>query len=177
MGTFPEGAHRRGGQAAAPVNRQLADEFARPLLPLVTELRRRGLSLRQIARELDRSGYRPRLAYPGQRWSAQAVRRLLARTRGTPTFTNLCHSPPAAAAVTEPVRSCSPVADGPAVATDTPPTPAEVLLAAAIAAGVVLTVEAGQVAADDTPEARALLAGLPADVEAALVELLRRPAT
>jgi hypothetical protein len=77
--SFPEGAHLKGGAASAPLNRALAEEFYRDILPLVVELRRQGLSLRGIGRELDQRGIKPRFEYPGQRWSASQVRRLLIR--------------------------------------------------------------------------------------------------
>jgi hypothetical protein len=88
MPAFPPGAHQKGGQASAPVNRELAREFYEPIIPIVLELRRQGLSLRQIARELDRRGIRTRQVGKYEsfgsdmeiiRWSAQQVRRVLAR--------------------------------------------------------------------------------------------------
>jgi hypothetical protein len=77
MPAFPPDAHRKGGAASAPVHAQAAREFYAPLLPLVTALRRRGLSLRAIAAELQRLGIRTRQLWP--HWSATQVRRLLAR--------------------------------------------------------------------------------------------------
>jgi hypothetical protein len=79
MPGFPAGAHLKGGATSAVVNRQLAREFYSPLLPIVLELHRAGKSLREIARELDRRGIKTRFEYPGQRWSAMQVKRVLAR--------------------------------------------------------------------------------------------------
>jgi hypothetical protein len=81
MPQFPPGVHLKGGQASVESNRRLAQEFYAPILPVVVELHRQGLSLRAIARELDRRGIKTRLEYPGQRWSATQVRRLLIRAR------------------------------------------------------------------------------------------------
>jgi hypothetical protein len=75
MPKFPPGAHLKGGQAAAESNRQLAREFYGPILPIVLELHRQGLSLRAIGRELDRRGIMTRLGWPC--WSAPSVRRAL----------------------------------------------------------------------------------------------------
>jgi hypothetical protein len=74
---FPPGSHPRGGQAAAPVNRVAAARFYDSLMPLVPDLRRQGMSLRAIARELDRRGIRTRMELP--HWSATQVARVLAR--------------------------------------------------------------------------------------------------
>jgi hypothetical protein len=79
---FPPGVHLIGGRNAAVTNARLARDFYAPLLPLIAELHRQGLSLRAIARELDQRGVKTRLQYPGQRWSATQVRRVLARSRG-----------------------------------------------------------------------------------------------
>jgi hypothetical protein len=93
MPTFPPGAHLKGGRNAAPVNRELAREFYEPIIPVVVELRRRGLSLRQIAAELDRRGIRTRQVgkyeSPGGemtalRWSATQVKRVLSRAGAVP---------------------------------------------------------------------------------------------
>ena len=56
MHGFPPGVHLIGGRNAAPYLRQLAREFYAPIIPVVVDLRRQGLSLRAIARELDRRG-------------------------------------------------------------------------------------------------------------------------
>jgi hypothetical protein len=77
MPGFPPGVHHQGGAASAPVNAALALEFYRTLLPLVADLRRRGLSLRAIARELERRAVKTRQEWP--HWSATQVRRVLAR--------------------------------------------------------------------------------------------------
>jgi hypothetical protein len=81
MPGFPPGVHLIGGRNAAVTNARLAREFYAPILPLVAELHRQGLSLRAIARELDRQGVKTRIQYPGQRWSATQVRRVLVRCR------------------------------------------------------------------------------------------------
>lgn len=77
MAGFPPGAHRIGGAAAAQVNAELAAAFYGPLVPLVVELRRQGLSLRAIAAELERRGLPTRQGF--RRWSPVAVNRVLAR--------------------------------------------------------------------------------------------------
>jgi hypothetical protein len=79
MPAFPPGASAKGGQAAIQTNVESARAFYAPILPVVAELHAQGLSLRQIARELDRRGVKTRLQYPGQRWNAMQVRRVLAR--------------------------------------------------------------------------------------------------
>ncbi len=79
MPRFPPGVHLVGGRNAAATHAQLAREFYAPILPVVTELRGQGLSLRAIAAELDRRGVKTCIQYPGQRWSATQVRRVLAR--------------------------------------------------------------------------------------------------
>jgi hypothetical protein len=98
MPKFPADAHLKGGRNAAESHRQAAREFYAPLLPLVAELRRQGLSLRAIARELDRRGVRTRqvgwvASVDGPdgpawseltpiRWSATHVSRMLERAAG-----------------------------------------------------------------------------------------------
>ena len=79
MPGFPQGVHLQGGQASVEVHRQLAREFYAPILPMVAELHRQGLSLRAIARELDRRGIKTRQGW--ERWSATQVKRVLAKTR------------------------------------------------------------------------------------------------
>jgi hypothetical protein len=79
MPAFPPGVHLKGGQTSAPINAAKAREFYAPIIPVVVELRRKGLSLRAIARELDRLGIRTRIQYPDQRWNASQIRRILAR--------------------------------------------------------------------------------------------------
>lgn len=76
---FPPGVHLIGGRNSAPVNRTAAAEFYAPILPLVVELRGQGLSLRQIAGELQRRGIPSRYGFP--RWHARQVARVLARAR------------------------------------------------------------------------------------------------
>src|SRR4051794_38206691 len=96
---FPPGVHLVGGRNAAPVHRQQAREFYAPILPLVKELKARGLSLRQIAAELDRRGVRTRMGswWSGYgpdaketviRWSAAQVMRVLAMDDGPATATD-----------------------------------------------------------------------------------------
>lgn len=93
---FPPGVHLKGGRNAAPVLAQMAQEFYEPIIPIVLELRRQGLSLRAIGRELDRRGIRTRhvssSVYVGSdpdgeiiwnttinRWGPAQVRRVLIR--------------------------------------------------------------------------------------------------
>jgi len=92
MPGFPPGAQLKGGAASAPVNRELAREFYEPIIPVVVELRQ-GLSLRQIAAELDRQGIKTRVgcwyeSATGEmtviRWSATQVKRVLARAGAVP---------------------------------------------------------------------------------------------
>lgn len=77
MPCFPPGVHLKGGEVSAVVNAERAREFYRPLLPIVAELRRQGLSLRAIAAELDRRGIKTRQEW--DHWSATQVRRVLIR--------------------------------------------------------------------------------------------------
>jgi hypothetical protein len=56
MPAFPPDAHQKGGRNAAPVHAEAAREFYASILPIVAELHRQGLSLRGIARELDKRG-------------------------------------------------------------------------------------------------------------------------
>jgi hypothetical protein len=97
MPSFPPGVHLIGGRNAAPVHAELAREFYAPIIPVVVELHRQGLSLRAIARELDRRGVRTRQVSKVEflgispegglrwsdrqwiQWSATQVRRVLAR--------------------------------------------------------------------------------------------------
>jgi hypothetical protein len=77
MPRFPPGVHLKGGRNAAVTNAQAAREFYAPLLPVVLEVRRQGLSLRAIAAELGRRGIKSRQEWP--HWSATSVRRVLVR--------------------------------------------------------------------------------------------------
>jgi len=79
MPQFPPDACRRGGQNAAPVNREMAREFYTPLIPIVLDLHCQGLSLRAIARELEQRGIKTRQEW--KHWSATQIRRILARAR------------------------------------------------------------------------------------------------
>ena len=71
----------RGGPKVDPTlgaaaNRAKAEAFAAKLAPLVTEMRQRGLSLRQIAAELTAQGVE---TAQGGQWTAAAVRLVLLR--------------------------------------------------------------------------------------------------
>jgi hypothetical protein len=79
MPGFPPGVHLLGSQASVESNQRLAREFYAPVLPVVAELRRQGLSLRAIARELERRGIKTRQEW--DHWSATQVRRVLARAQ------------------------------------------------------------------------------------------------
>ena len=86
---FPSGVHLKGGQNAAPIHAEMADAFYAPIIPIVLELRRQGLSLRAIARELDQREIRTRVGCYYKsiwsnkprivRWNAAQVRRILIR--------------------------------------------------------------------------------------------------
>lgn len=88
---FPPGVHLIGGRNGARAHAENADEFYAPIIPIVAELRRQGMSLRAIARELDRRGIRTRFDswYESEgsgppkpriiRWNAAQVRRILIR--------------------------------------------------------------------------------------------------
>lgn len=82
MPEFPPGTCQKGGAASRQVNIDSAREFYAPILPLVAELHGRGLSLRQIARELEARGIKTRQEWP--HWSAMQVRRVVARATGRP---------------------------------------------------------------------------------------------
>jgi Recombinase len=77
MPHFPPGVHLIGGQTSAITNRAQAATFYAPIIPLVMELRGQGLSLRGIARELERRGVPTRHEFG--RWHARQVARVLAR--------------------------------------------------------------------------------------------------
>lgn len=80
MPAFPPGACLKGAQASIMSHVQLADEFYAPIIPIVAELRRQGLSLRAIARELDQRGIKTRQECAC--WNASQIRRVLARGVG-----------------------------------------------------------------------------------------------
>lgn len=82
MPSFPAGVHQVGGQNAAPINRALAAEFYAPLITVMVGLRGEGLSLRAIARELERRGILSRHGFP--RWHARQVARVVARAGPDP---------------------------------------------------------------------------------------------
>jgi hypothetical protein len=77
MPGFPAGASARGGATAAITHAAAAREFYRPLLPLVVELARQGLSRRAIARELTRRGVKMRSGWTS--WHPTQVSRMLRR--------------------------------------------------------------------------------------------------
>ena len=94
MPAFPPGVCHIGGRNAAVTHARLAREYYTPLAPIVTELRREGLSLRQIARELDARGVLTRMQADAAaaglvpspaRWDATQVRRVLLRAAELPT--------------------------------------------------------------------------------------------
>jgi hypothetical protein len=86
MPAFPPGVHLKGGRAAAPVHAASAREFYAPLIPIVLDLHQQGLSLREIATELEERGIKPRLNYLTGTWAAAQVRRVLMRAAAmTPT--------------------------------------------------------------------------------------------
>jgi DNA invertase Pin-like site-specific DNA recombinase len=81
LGASLPGSHRfgdherqRGCERAAEVCRAKGREFARDWEPLVAPLRGRGLTLRQIAQELNTAGH---LTSQGRSWTAVQVRRVL----------------------------------------------------------------------------------------------------
>jgi hypothetical protein len=121
MPGFPPRGHLKGGQNAAPVNRALAREFYAPIIPIVVELRRQGLSLRAIARELDRRGIRTRQVgwYKAGasvmeviRWSATQVKRVLARAAGSGPAPAASVTPSPGVGPAEPPERLSPPAVG-----------------------------------------------------------------
>jgi lambda repressor-like predicted transcriptional regulator len=75
---FPPGAAEKGGAAAAPVLRQLADEHYAHLYDLLAELRSKGMSLAAIAAELNARGEKLR-NYTSAKWSPTQVGRVLRR--------------------------------------------------------------------------------------------------
>src|SRR5690348_14961442 len=79
MPSFPEGASARGGRNAAHTHRQSAREFYAGIIPIVVGLRKQGLSLRAIARELTARGIPLRNWGTQVPWNPQQVNRVLAR--------------------------------------------------------------------------------------------------
>jgi hypothetical protein len=75
---FRPGVHAKGGRHAAVAHVSRANDFYAPLIPIVTELHRKGLSLRDIAGELERLGLRPRYNRRPT-WEPAQVRRILER--------------------------------------------------------------------------------------------------
>jgi DNA invertase Pin-like site-specific DNA recombinase len=71
-------AQLRGSQRAAEAKIKAADEAYADLMPTVTELRGRGLSLQGIAAELNKQGHTTRRGKP---WNAVQVSRVLDRAR------------------------------------------------------------------------------------------------
>jgi hypothetical protein len=77
MPGFPVGVHLIGERNSGQVNRALADGHYGPIVPVVAELRRQGLSLRRIAGELEKRGVPTRQGFG--RWHARQVARILDR--------------------------------------------------------------------------------------------------
>lgn len=117
---FPPGVHLRGGANAAITHVEDAKAFYAPIIPIVCELRDKGLSLRDIAAELDKQQVKMRNYGNESNWNASQVRRILHRA-GVPTAPSKATPEPAAAP--EPTRP-APIA--PAVVTQptAPLTPA-----------------------------------------------------
>lgn len=69
-------ARSRGAVRGAEATRRAADEAYTDLLPLIVDMRAKGLSLRQIATQLNDSGHTTR---QGSAWNAMQVGRLLQR--------------------------------------------------------------------------------------------------
>ena len=67
---------RRGGANSARLSRRRAAEADAHLLPLVKHLRKRGLSLQEIADALNDEGYATRT---GSDWTRMQVHRMLSR--------------------------------------------------------------------------------------------------
>lgn len=84
MPAFPPGVQHKGGANAAITLTQQAVEFYEPIIPIVLELHKQGKSLREIGRELQKRGIKPRINYPPGNWSAAQVRRALFRGLGKP---------------------------------------------------------------------------------------------
>lgn len=80
MPKFPQWAAAKGSRAAAVSNAALARDFYAPLCLILSDLRRRGLSFRDIARELECRGVRTRQGF--KRWHATSVKRALVRAAG-----------------------------------------------------------------------------------------------
>ena len=74
---FPPGAREKAAAVSAVSNRRYAREFYAPILPVVLQLHREGLSLRNIALVLGSRGIRTRQGW--LHWNAQQVKRVLAR--------------------------------------------------------------------------------------------------
>jgi DNA invertase Pin-like site-specific DNA recombinase len=70
------GGPKLDGQLGADANRKRAAAFAAKLAPIMSEMRGRGLSLREMAAELTAQGIRTQR---GGQWSACAVRNVLLR--------------------------------------------------------------------------------------------------
>jgi hypothetical protein len=75
---FRPGVHTKGGRHAAIAHTGRAADFYAPLIPVIAELHRKGLSLRDIAGELERLGIRPRYNRRPT-WGPAQVRRILER--------------------------------------------------------------------------------------------------
>ena len=76
-----KGGPKVDGQLGADANKRQAEAFSIKLAPIVSEMRDRGLSLRQMAAELTAQGIQtPR----GGQWSACGVRAVLQRIGAAP---------------------------------------------------------------------------------------------
>lgn len=78
MPAFPPGVHLKGGKAGGETLAKLAREFYAPIIPIVQRLREQGLSLRAIARELEKQGIKTQQGW--ERWNATQVSRILQRS-------------------------------------------------------------------------------------------------
>jgi DNA invertase Pin-like site-specific DNA recombinase len=72
-----KGGPRPDGRLGAAARRRMADAFASRVLPILRDLQGDGLSLNQMAAELNTRGVRTPL---DSSWTATQVRRVLART-------------------------------------------------------------------------------------------------
>jgi len=119
MPTFPPGAHQKGSKIAAAVLAQQAKDFYKQISPVVMDLCNQGLSLRDIAQELDERGIRPRRA---RTWSAAQVRRVIFRATGKPVDAKRASSP--ASATPSPANPAPPATNPTSAAPSKTSTPA-----------------------------------------------------
>jgi hypothetical protein len=73
--------HQRGGQTAAATHRRACRLFDGSVTPLIVTLRGQGLSLQQIADELNRRQIPSRF---GRRWYSRQVLRVVSRAQEAP---------------------------------------------------------------------------------------------